>query len=243
MAPAATAAAVPDFPYPVDPDDHCETPLEAYRDIAPLLSQLAGTINPNNKQQQLRIYDPYYCNGAVVQHLQTLGFPNVYNRKEDCYARWNNSNNNNSLLVYDVLVSNPPYSGNHIERLIRYLTCPLSSNQSRDRPWFLLLPQWVHKKDYYVRAMAQHRITPFYLVPRHGRRYVYRPPPQFRSKRASDVHQQTAPFVSLWYCWGGSPARNEQLVQFFYQQQNSSCDLARSKSALRDLRRRNKKNK
>ena len=35
--------------------------------------------------EELRIYDPYYCNGAVVHHLGALGFRHVYNRNEDFY--------------------------------------------------------------------------------------------------------------------------------------------------------------
>jgi len=32
-----------------------------------------------------RIYDPYYCTGAVKTHLKSLGFTNVYNENEDFY--------------------------------------------------------------------------------------------------------------------------------------------------------------
>ena len=32
---------------------------------------------------KLRIYDPFYCAGAVVKHLGELGFPHVYNKCED----------------------------------------------------------------------------------------------------------------------------------------------------------------
>lgn len=31
------------------------------------------------------IYDPYYCQGSTVARLASLGFPRVYNRKEDFY--------------------------------------------------------------------------------------------------------------------------------------------------------------
>ena len=33
----------------------------------------------------LRVYDPYYCDGAVVSHFKELGFPNVANENTDCY--------------------------------------------------------------------------------------------------------------------------------------------------------------
>lgn len=103
------------------------------------------------------------------------------------------------------------------------------------RPWFLLLPNWVHKKDFYVEATRD--IRPFYLVPK--KRYVYEPPKSFREAKKSDVHKKSSPFVSMWYCFGGTVAQNERLVQRFLQTMgdNPECSLARSKSALRDLRR------
>ena len=104
------------------------------------------------------------------------------------------------------------------------------------RPWLLLLPNWVHKKDYFLEATKN--IRPFYLVPR--KRYVYEPPKNFRQAKKSDVHKKSSPFVSMWYIWGGTDAVNEQLIRRFSQSTEHTkeeCDLARSKSALRDLRR------
>lgn len=122
-----------------------------------------------------------------------------------------------------------------IEKLMKFVTSSYFGN----RPWMLLLPNWVHKKDYYVQATKQ--IHPFYLVPR--KRYVYEPPKDFRQAKKSDVHKKSSPFVSMWYIWGGNQAMNERLIRQFLQSSfkgssvESCCDLARSKSALRDLRR------
>lgn len=63
--------------------DHCETSERAYADIVPLLAALAREIGKN--PEELTIYDPYYCQGSTVARLTSLGFPNVYNRKEDFY--------------------------------------------------------------------------------------------------------------------------------------------------------------
>ena len=215
-----------DFPYAVDPDDHCETPAEAFRDICGLLSQL-GT--PGN----LRVYDPYFCDGAVIKHLMSIGFPKVYNKKEDCYQRW--SARNDWMSQFDVLVTNPPYSGNQIEKLMQFVT---SQQKFGHRPWFLLMPQWVHKKSYFQELTKN--IQPFYLVP--NKRYIYLPPTDFRAAKKSDVHKKSSPFVSMWYCWGGTRDRNEQLIRYFQRHHGNaqSCVLARSKSALRDLRRRDR---
>jgi hypothetical protein len=234
----------PEFPFPTDADDHCESPIDAYRDIVPLFTCLGTQLYSQNRSNELSIYDPYYCNGAVVRHLAVLGFPNVYNRKEDCYVTWaaswneRDSGNNNSIIhTMDALMTNPPYSGNHIEQLIEFVTS--DAMVQSQTPWFLLLPQWVHKKNYYIQtttAHPTHPIQPFYLLPH--KRYVYQPPPNFRSSRKSDVHKKSSPFVSMWYCWGGTAARNAALMQHFYASSRSkTCDLARSKNAIRDLRR------
>ena len=247
-----------EFPFPVDPDDHCESPLEAYRDVAPFLSLLDKHLHSNltsttngTATSTLRIYDPYYCDGAVKRNFASLGFSNVYNRKENCYEMWEtasiNSNDNNIVNQFDVLVTNPPYSEDHIERLIQFVTSDVF--MLSQKPWFLLLPQWVHKKEYFINATIKSNlnaqryqpsnIQPFYVIPK--KRYVYTPPPNFRVPTKSDVHKKSSPFVSMWYCWGGTSAINEQLILHFYDTKNrptnQACDLARSKNAIRDLRR------
>jgi len=67
------------FPYPTDTDDHCESPANAYEDIIPLLERIAEIKGVS--KEKLVLYDPYYCNGSVIDNLTTLGFPNVYNKK------------------------------------------------------------------------------------------------------------------------------------------------------------------
>jgi hypothetical protein len=250
------------FPFAVDPDDHCESPLEAYRDVSFLLrspacrtgnSSTSTSSSASSSSWTPTIYDPYYCNGAVVRNLNQLGFDNVYNRNEDCYAVWsaaaslspssttkpNPSPSPPILPQFDVLVTNPPYSSDHVEKLLQFVTSPAFG----DRPWFLLLPNWVVKKDYYEQLVLSKGVSPMYVVPR--KRYVYVPPPQYRPSKASDTHKKSSPFVSLWYVWGGTHARTDVLAKEFYMHQQQqrhgteapTCDLARSKSALRDLRR------
>lgn len=105
------------------------------------------------------------------------------------------------------------------------------------------MPNWVHKKDYYTRALDDAGIKPFYLIPKKGRRYVYIPPKEFRSKKASDVHKKSSPFISMWYCYGGTPQQNASLVDWCHRYSGATWDVARSKSALRDLRRKQQKQK
>jgi hypothetical protein len=229
-----------EFPFPIDPDDHCESPIEAYRDIVPLITSIGMQLYSQPRCNETSIYDPYYCDGAVIRHFAALGFPNVYNRKEDCYVAWaaflkKSNESSNIISTMDVLVTNPPYSGNHIEQLIQFVTSDAIVRSHK--PWFLLLPQWVHKKDYYIQATTAHPvhpIQPFYLLPH--KRYVYQPPPNFRTRRHSDVHKKSSPFVSMWYCWGGTAAQNAALMHYSASR-SRTCDLARSKNAIRDLRR------
>lgn len=74
----------PCHPFQVDETDHCETPLEAYKDIALLLEHFAKAIGKT--RANLRIYDPYYCSGGVKQRLASLGFKTVWNENADFYA-------------------------------------------------------------------------------------------------------------------------------------------------------------
>jgi hypothetical protein len=220
-------SAAQSFPYDTNEDDHCETPFQAYADIEPLLDALCKSMGKS--KSELKIYDPYFCNGSVVNHLSLLGYTNVYNKKEDCYAVWKAQKEPD----FDVFITNPPYSSDHIDKLMKYIT----STAFASMPWLLLMPQWVHKKDYYESSTTKSQINPsypFYIVPK--KRYVYLPPPDFREKKASDVHKKSSPFVSMWYVWGGT--KNDALIRAFQQSDIvNSCDFARSKSALRDLRR------
>jgi hypothetical protein len=62
--------------FAVDYNDHFETPLVAYTDILPMLLTLAESLGKLPKD--LVIYDPYYCQGGMVQMLAGMGFPKVF---------------------------------------------------------------------------------------------------------------------------------------------------------------------
>ena len=73
-----------------------KTPREAYEHIVPLLDGIAQTLYGStsckqlyfnkNSRDKLTIYDPFYCNGAVVTHLNALGFTKVVHENRDFYA-------------------------------------------------------------------------------------------------------------------------------------------------------------
>lgn len=59
------------YDYEVDPADHCETPVEAYRDISSILMHIAKELNKT--KDTLMIYDPFYCEGSVIERFKSLG--------------------------------------------------------------------------------------------------------------------------------------------------------------------------
>uniref|UniRef100_A0A7S3JQ37 Uncharacterized protein n=1 Tax=Aureoumbra lagunensis TaxID=44058 RepID=A0A7S3JQ37_9STRA len=203
-------------------EDHCETPETAYADIIPALEWLARRLGKD--KGTLKIYDPYYCAGGVKKRLKKFGFDAVQNTNIDCYKTW-------FSIEYDTLVTNPPYSGDHIDRLLQF--CLKSS-----KPFFLCVPLWVHKRPLLQKA----RQKPIFISPR--KRYVYQPPPHLREKKKSDTHKKTAPFHSIWIIWAGSQNETDQLARYLFnnffsprKNDDAAPRLARSRSQLRDLRR------
>jgi hypothetical protein len=96
----------------VDFLDHFETPITAYQDIQPALAEVAKALGI--EQRQLRVYDPYFCQGSIKRHLGELGFSSVYNENEDFYETDRYKQPRGPPAgEYDVVVTNPPYSGDH----------------------------------------------------------------------------------------------------------------------------------
>lgn len=69
--------------FDVDYNDHFETPRIAYEDLQPALNALLTHLHVSTSA--CTIYDPYYCQGQMVAHMQALGFPNVINMNRDFY--------------------------------------------------------------------------------------------------------------------------------------------------------------
>ena len=258
----AAPAPAPSVPHPpperltfsADEEDHCETAPQAYEDIGQLLHLIAAHLG--KKSSDLRIYDPYYCNGAVARHLNALGFPHVYNRNEDFYAVLAAG----EVPPHDVVVTNPPYSGTHPQRVLRFL------HENR-KPWLALMPNWVYAKDYYeVCAVSSDSVlsasastssdtlsstmpspspvkSPFYLVP--YKRYYYWTPRGRRSDLASGgakskthghsnaaLGVRTSPFVSFWYVGGITQTFCNQLRSTPIAKISERCRLCWSTSDL-----------
>ncbi len=156
------------------PSDHAETPVNAYEDLAPFMRAVSG-----------RVYDPYYCDGGVVRRLAALGFRDVVNENRDFYADIASE----SVPRHDLLMTNPPYSGDHVDRLIAHVV-------AAKVPFALLIPTYYLGRDVWRRAASQLSPQPFYVCPH--RRYAYLPPAWAREAAAA---RTTAPFTTAWFCW------------------------------------------
>ena len=182
----------PRYSFQVDDTDHCETPMQAYKDLLDVLDRIAKSLN--KKRSNLIIYDPYYCDGGVKKKLFSYGFTSVINRNRDFYE----DIKKNNTPEYDVLITNPPYSGVHMEKLLEFC----SKIAQLGKPFLLLLPHFVYTKDYYQRALSSKVSSDvFFLVPEI--RYSYFPPTWVEAKTGSKALEQgrnkTAPFPSFWY--------------------------------------------
>ena len=179
------------LPFPAEDDDHCETSPTAYAHIAPLLQLIAKQLHKEPKD--LRIYDPYYCAGGMVQHLQALGFHQVHNVAEDFYQVIADRR----IPPHDVVLTNPPYSGDHFDRLLSFLTF-------NGTPFLLLLPSHFVKRPAYRDAARLQEDLVFVTPPE---RYHYwtpegrRPAEDKKKRKHRNLHlgSRNSPFCSHWF--------------------------------------------
>jgi hypothetical protein len=169
------------LPYPTDSDDHCETSKIAYDHIVPFLELLAKKLT--KPPMDLRIYDPYYCAGATVRHLSELGFPHVHNQPDDFYGIIATKN----VPEHDILITNPPYSGDHFGKLKSFLS-------TNHKPHLLLVPdhfQVDHEKYAYLKPTERYH----YWTP-HG----MRPAEDSKKKKHRNLMlgSRNSPFPSKW---------------------------------------------
>lgn len=144
-------------------NDHFETPVSAYADVSPVLQCIAEELGKS--KEELVIYDPYYCKGSMVSHMAGLGYTNVINRNRDFYediatkaipgisaaqnVNWNVISDCDCFFIvftteFDVMVTNPPYSGEHKQKLLTFLM-----NRRVKKPFALLLPAYTVTKSYW----------------------------------------------------------------------------------------------
>lgn len=208
--------------FEASPEDHCETPGDAYDDLAKALEWVACEKLGKAHKGDLKIYDPYFCAGAVKRHLAARGFPRVYNENEDFYAMVEAG----TIPEYDVLVTNPPYSGEHMERILEFVSrC--------GKPWFLLVPNFVYVNPCYAKHLGPEPCralgvaTPLFLTPSVARkdgkaRYEYAAPEGSRKDKAV----ATAPFMSFWYAGVGKPQDAANFVRWWRLEAKRAAEAA-----------------
>lgn len=200
-----------EWPYATDYGDHFETPKCAYRDVKPVLRVIARNIGVT--PAALCLYDPYYCRGHAAAALQSLGFEKLINRKRDFYA----DIASRCIPDHHVLLTNPPYSADHKEKLLAYI---LDVQRETPKPFLLLLPAWTAAKAswrqflwHLARIRAGQKDTStrqlpasvlstelelkagvFYICP--GEKYEF---------LAAGTARDTAPFFGIWFCGGLGP--------------------------------------
>ena len=141
--------------YEVDPLDHAETEVRAYSHVTPLMKLLAKELR--KQQSELGLWDPYFCKGAMVGKLNSLGFDHVHNVNEDCYQVMASG----KLPYHDIVISAPPYSGDHLEKIVEFCMSPGQANKI----WLLLLPNWVERKPYFEKHVGTESSRLFFIAP------------------------------------------------------------------------------
>ncbi|EPY37346.1 hypothetical protein AGDE_06588 [Angomonas deanei] len=133
-------------PFRANFNDHFETSLEALRDVLAAVQEVRQQLRPSTPEK-FTLYDPYYCSGTVVASWAQLDMPNVINENVDFYATMAN----HTIPVHDMLVTNPPFSDDHIPRLMKFL-----ADGNDGRPWAFLAPDYVATKPWYIQFVNEH---------------------------------------------------------------------------------------
>ncbi|CAL6279365.1 unnamed protein product [Bathycoccus prasinos] len=183
-------------PFDVDASDHCETPFLAYKDIEPFLFRIALSLKKT--KASLKIYDPYFCEGSAKEHLKRLGFESVHNVNEDFYENIKK----NTIPEYDVLLTNPPYSSDHFKRILSFCG-------AREKPFFLLLPNFVCRKTYYANEITSRKKEPL-------------------------AGKGTTPFITFWYLEFGDAIDKNEIRGWWLKKYSphSRCELPAPKESL-----------
>jgi hypothetical protein len=154
-----------------------------------------------------------------VGHLRGLGFESVHNRNEDFYAVLSDGR----TPPHDVVVTNPPYTGDHVERLLKFLA-------ANGRPYLILMPSYfgddgsgrgqaagtARQRRNWLESLAPQR--PIFLCPRE--RYQYCALEGVAAAAAAGAGAsavgrrggpKTVPFISYWHI-GLRPVLDHRLL-------------------------------
>lgn len=143
---------------------------------------------------EITIYDPYFCTGRAASLLEQTFREHsakkqtrvcIKHEKRDFYK----DICKNRIPRHDLLVTNPPYSGNHKERCLEFAVGQLKSNGI---PFFLLMPNYVASKEYFRKVVLEENIQNVFVAPPSNQPYEYDHP--------EGTGHETPPFQSVWFC-------------------------------------------
>lgn len=202
------------LPSPGCSADDRETPLIAVQDVFPLVSAFSDS--SMKMMQDVDIYDPYYCKGAIREHLLSLGCNRrrIHNDPVDCYA----AQKNKAVPLFDVLISNPPYSGDHIQRCIHYAVASA-------KPWALLLPSNVFLRPWFGASIKDQKV--WFIAPHERYGFEYDPA---TDNILSSEKEKHVPFVTMWYVGGMTDELREALLSL-WPTGGRSCSATLAQSA------------
>lgn len=138
----AAREAFADFP-DTEFGDHYETPANAFKHLDDIMKHAAKRLGKSRKH--LCCYDPYFCKGAVVANLNTLKYKRVINQRRDFYADIRDG----AVPAHEFLVTNPPYSSDHKERLLGFILEQQRAALRQEKsgaPFAVLFPAWTASK-------------------------------------------------------------------------------------------------
>ena len=160
----------------------------------------------------------------MVAHMQALGFHNVINMNRDFYRDVHSK----AVPAHDILVTNPPYSGDHKTKLLEFLATNRSSGLNvagvegeeeplsrKLRPFALLLPVYIATKSYwrsFVESSQQSGLQVLYLLP----------PVYYEYAHPEDTGKDLPPFYSAWLLGNLTPAMVQSITRAYasYQPAN-----------------------
>lgn len=203
----------PGYNFEVDYNDHFETPFVAYRDLKPFLEYSLVGADP-------LVHDPYYCQGRVCEYLRRLGYSRVVNENADFYQRVRD----NCVPKHDILVTNPPYSGEHKQQLLAYL---LARSGVAVRPFALLLPAYTATKSYWREFVEK-------TAARHGEASAFlylMPPNSYEYDHPEGTGKEVPPFYSCWFL-GGFPSSRSTDIEKGLAKSGQGLLVLRSVEAL-----------
>jgi hypothetical protein len=237
--------------------DDRETPERAISDVSRLLNFfLSSCTSTKGNRNEIQIYDPYYCKGTIKHELSKFGFHNVYNEPVDFYQAILKK----EVPCYDILLTNPPYSGRHIRKAMEF-ACRSSSGSKSTKPWCMLLPSNVYLRDWYEHVIRFEPSPPLFLCPHE--RYSFVVPTSSTSTTIDNDNQQSneqltekgkrkiqktrkktqqhTPYVTMLYIGGLLPSEREALLLGWKDMDSAPKLMTTLASTSKDLPRRVRK--